>query len=912
MGLEFDYPWALFLLPLAVFLVLWIDRRYKRRERSMKSKVTLWMRLLVTVLLALAIAAPSVMLPTGKSATWILLDVSDSTAGVQASLQEALGKALQNAPRDEQVGVIAFGASAMVETPLSGNASFSGVHTAVNPAGSNLEDALRLSGALLPAENAGRIVVISDGQTEDVKEAAASLAARGVTVDALALPSESLPDAQVTEVKTPQEVFEGQRFSLEVTVNSNMDTEGTLVLYQNNTPTATREVRLRKGENIFVFQDVASKTGVVTYEAKLTAKGDTQSRNNSASGYLYAAGVPTVLLLEGALGSGREIEKMLKATGMNVERLTANQLPTQADQLRQYDAIVLCNVDVDNAEENQWEALEVAVRTLGRGLCVLGGDSSYALGGYRGSLLESMLPVTIDVRNKLRMPALSLVLVVDKSGSMTEGQYGTTRLEVAKEAAMQATEVLTEKDQIGVIAFDDAAKWVVPLQEVTDVGAIQEMIGTIRPGGGTMFYSALNQACLALEAADTPQKHIIFLSDGEPGDKGFETLLLNANQKGITVTTVAVGSGANTRLMELLSTVGGGRAYTAGEFDNIPKIFTKETFLAGGSYVQNRVFTPVITESSTLTDFAGFPRLAGYLSTTEKPLATVSMVSDYEDPILAWWPYGLGTVVAWTSDAEGAWTDEFLIWEDAASFFGGLVTKALPKEARDGTLEVKTEGGVAKVRYALPEEAESEPGLVTEAKVLEPDGTEGTVSLTETEAGVFEGSFEAADQGAYALRVEQKKDGETLRVKEGGAVVSFAEEYDLRTQGREGVLESLTAKTGGRMLSMDDPLITPQTQRAHERRQLTTLLCILGLVLLLADIALRRLSWEVAVAKWLADRRGRKAEKEAQPQAENDVDTSKAPMRKAKPKAQKQKPEKPAATETTDKLLELKRQRKQL
>ncbi len=905
MGLEFDFPWALLLLPVAILLVLWIDKRFRRRERSLKSRVTLIVRLFVTTLLALAVAAPSVLLPTGKSATWILLDVSDSTSYTRAAFEQHIADALESAPKDEQVGVIAFGANAMVETPLREQAGFSGVHTAVNPSASDLSGALRLAGALLPAENAGHIVVVSDGQVGDVKAQASALSARGIGVDTLAMPSESLPDAQVTEVQTPSQVFQGQKFSIEVTVDSNFDTTGTLVLYQNNTPTATREVTLRKGENLFAFQDVSGKTGVVTYEAKLLAKGDGQSHNNSASAYLSATGAPGVLLVEGVPGGGEEMAKMLAAAGMRVERVLPDELPVQADALRQYEAIVLANVDADSAEEAQWTAIETAVRTLGRGLCVLGGDSSYALGGYRGSLLETMLPVTIDVRNKLQMPALGLMLVIDKSGSMTSGQFGTTRLEVAKEAAMRSTEVLTAKDQIGVIAFDDAAKWVVPLQEVKDVGAIQSMIGTIRPGGGTSYYSALNEACNALIATNTPQKHIIFLSDGEPGDSGFERLLVNANARGITVTTVAVGGGANTRLMELLATVGGGRAYTAGEFDNIPKIFTKETYLAGGSYVQNRVFTPVVTESSALTDYTGFPQLGGYLTATEKPLATVSLVSDQEDPILAWWPYGAGTVLAWTSDAEGAWTQEFLMWESAASFFGGLVTKTLPRDARDGQLEVDNQNGVAKVRYTLSPETKPEEGLATQAKILQPDGTELTVPLTEIAAGAYEGSFGAENQGAYALRVEQQKEGDTLRVREGGTVVSFPEEYDIRKQAQGGALEQLARETGGQVLSYDDPLLSARNQRVGERKQLTTLLCVLSMLAFLLDIALRRLSWELAVTKWLGlkEKQGKEAREARQ------TETATAQTRK---KSKAQTPSKPSAADTADKLLEAKRERKHL
>ena len=70
------------------------------------------------------------------------------------------------------------------------------------------------------------------------------------------------------------------------------------------------------------------------------------------------------------------------------------------------------------------------------------------------------------------------------------------------------------------------------------------------------------------------------------------------------------------------------------EFDNIPKIFTKETYLVSGSYVQNRVFTPLIAENSTLTDYAGLPQLTGYLATTEKSLANVALVSDKDEPVL--------------------------------------------------------------------------------------------------------------------------------------------------------------------------------------------------------------------------------------------------------------------------------------
>lgn len=52
--------------------------------------------------------------------------------------------------------------------------------------------------------------------------------------------------------------------------------------------------------------------------------------------------------------------------------------------------------------------------------------------------------MTADVRNQADLPSLALLLVIDKSGSMAD-DAGATRLEMAKEAACRAVEVLTER-----------------------------------------------------------------------------------------------------------------------------------------------------------------------------------------------------------------------------------------------------------------------------------------------------------------------------------------------------------------------------------------------------------------------------------------------------------------------------------
>lgn len=904
MSLEFARPLLLLLLPAYIALIYLIDRRGGRRSRRIKHRVARVMRCLLTCLCVLALAAPSVVLPGGQQAVWILADASASARGMQDQMTQSVRTALENKDASVNAGVIAFGGNAMVEKPLAQDGTYNGVTTAVDAQASDLSSALTLASALLPEDAQGRIVVLSDGATEDVRAAAQQLAARGVTVDFQSFSGDALPDAQISQLNVPSRVYQGQSFTVTVQVTANHDTAGTLVLYQNRTPVSSREVTLRRGDNTFTFRDVAADTGVVTYEARLISEGDSCAQNDSMGGYVYVQGAPKLLLVEGRQGEGSEMAAMLSAAAMQYETVLPAQLPYDAEQLRQYDGVVLVNVDYDAADEEQWAALDSAVRVLGRGLTVIGGDSSYALGGYRGSKLEEMLPVTIDVRNKLDLPSLALMLVIDKSGSMSDGMFGTTRLELAKEAAMRAAEVLTPNDQVGVIAFDDAAKWVVNLQKAEDVEAIQNQIGTIRPGGGTAFFTALYEATYALMNAQAQQKHIIFLTDGEAGDTGYLQLCDIMQQNDITLTTVAVGSGADQATLRTLAQQGGGRAYAANEFDNLPKIFTKETYLVSGSYVQNRTFTPVITEQSALTDFEGFPQLSGYLAATEKSLATVSLMSDREDPILAWWQYGAGRVVAFMADSRGAWTSEFLQWDQAAAFYGGMAAFTLPGEEREGQLTTERQGDALRIVYTAPEGAQT--GLSTSVTALLPDGTQTQLALQESAPGVYEGEIAAAQLGAYALRVEQRDaSGELQRVMEGGAVNGYSGEYDLRSQNSESTLSYLSALTGGREITDSAEMLKATHAVVRARRDLTQPLLWALMVLLLCDIALRRLSWDVALERYLNARR---AARQQPPRREKPAETAQKPKEKPKP-VQSEQP-RPAPTQTAQQLLNKQKNKK--
>ena len=830
-----ERPWLLALLCASSAVVLWLTARKQKATR--KTRISTVLHGFSSLLCALAVCSLSVYGASRDRAAFLLLDYSASASAAQEEIRRVAALAMEHAPDGQKTGVILFGQNAAVEMPLQEKAARISADSSINPAGSDAGAAVSLAGALLPSESAGAIALITDGLIDAADVSA--LAARGIPVNVYLVGAGEQADAQVSGVELPSLSYQGQAFSVTVTVDSTVEGEGTLLLFKNRQLSLSKKVTLRKGQNTFSFSDRADSSGVVAYEAQIVMPGDQVAPNNRKGTYMSVQGAPRVLIVEGRSGDGRELAKMLTASGMDCETVSSGALPDTASSLLEYHAISLCNVSADELSDGQISAVREAVRTFGRGLAVFGGDQSYALGGYRGSELEAMLPVTSDVKSTMDIPSLALILALDKSGSMTEGRYGITRLEVAKEAAARSADILLPTDQIGVIAFDDAAQWVVPLQKAENLEEIQRRIGTIRPGGGTAFYSPLLAAYRSLAQADAARKHIIFLTDGEPGDQGFETLIREMEEEKITLTTVAVGTGANGRLLESMAEAGGGRAWAADEFDNVPAIFTKETMMLTGAYVQNRVFTPVITEEGPLTAYSGFPQLSGYMGTSPKPQAAVSLESDREDPVLAWWQYGAGRVICWTSDTNGGWTAQFLGWQEAPAFFGGILSKVLPENQQGGW--ISADGQM--IRYTTDAPVENGSAAVS---IVLPGGEVVTEKLVQVSPDSFEGKLPDAGPGAYAISVECRSGNELISSLEGGTVVPYAREYDLR-RSAEGTVERLAAQTGGKVLEDPKLLLQFQADHAAVRKDLRTLLMIAALFFFVLDIAQRRLPWE----KWI-------------------------------------------------------------
>ena len=843
MSVEFMHPLRLLAIPVCA-LVVWLICHF-RKSRSRKERISYALRYVLIILAALALAGTGLLTASPDRTAFLLIDVSASVNEEETLrlAKEALAEA-----GERKTGIIAYGADTTVVRSPGQEAPPDDSEVRADRRGSDLYGALQMASALLPADSNGGIAVISDGLVTGEENLLP--AAGGLPVNVLKTGTRDAADAQVTSVTVPASLYTGQKYTTRVTVHANTAGKATLLLTRDLGETESREVTLRRGENSFAFDSTATGAGVSTVEAKVLLPGDAVSANDGGAAYTVIAGEPSVLIAEGQSGAGTQLKSMLEAAGMKTRTLTAGMLPEKAADLLAYHAVALVNVDTQQMNDAQTAALDSAVKELGVGVAVFGGDQSYALGGYRGSALENMLPVTIDVRNRMDLPTTALVLVIDKSGSMLDGDYGVTRLVLAREAACSALEILDERDQAGVIAFDDAAKWVVPLSPVTDVAAMQEQIATIRSGGGTAFYSPLMMAYDALKNANAHYCHVIFLTDGEAGDTGYLDVVRRMAEAGITVTTVAVGDGADYTGLTRMAEAGNGRMYAAGPFDSLPRIFTKETMMISGTYVQNRVFTPIVTDAS-MTDFPGFPQLGGYLAATEKPLATVCLCSDRKDPVLVWWQYGSGRVACWTSDVQGGWSEAFLNWDRAAEFFAGMLSFILPDWNGAGELSMSER------RITWEAEVPEETAHAT-AAVIRPDGTRDIVTLERVSDTRLEGETDTSLAGAYAVRITAEDGkGNELATAEIGCVIGWTGEYDQRREDT-GALEKLAAESGGSVCETPQKLLSFLDTEARKRMDLSPILLGVAMLLFVFDVAQRRLD--------LFRETPAKAEKEEKPQ----------------------------------------------
>jgi hypothetical protein len=362
------------------------------------------------------------------------------------------------------------------------------------------------------------------------------------------------------------------------------------------------------------------------------------------------------------------------------------------------------------------------------------------------------------------------------------------------------------------------------------------------------MYPALVEAHRALQSAVAKLKHVIILTDGfsSPGD--FTGVTADMAGQRITVSTVAVGNGADEKLLEQIAQLGQGRFYLCEDPQSVPQIFAKETMTASKSAINELPFLPQQVRATTVLDgieMAQAPPLLGFVATRSKPTSEVILSTENGEPLLAWWRYGLGKTVAFTSDAKARWSSEWVSWPDFPTFWAQIVRSAMRnRNTVGGQLQIERENDNVTVTLdSADATGRFRNQASTELTVVSPDsGDQQVIAMGQTAPGRYAASFRASTEGAYLIDVRQTDSQQLSFQQSQGVFVGYPNELRLRPTNVEG-LRQIAEVSGGVFDATTEELLASNDQSARRAEVLWPHLLGFALLLFVVDVALRRISW---------------------------------------------------------------------
>ncbi|MBH22916.1 MAG: hypothetical protein CMH57_00385 [Myxococcales bacterium] len=877
--------------------VLWIVRQYTLNDLpEIQQHLTTLVRALVIAALALGLSR--VVFTTLESHVTAVFLVDTSASMPDEALKDAnamVQEAWKNKGEDNDVKVVAFAKEARSMEIAPGSEV---VPPIIRPTAeeeiltTDIQGAMRLAYGLFPQDHVKRIVLITDGNqtTGDLLGETYNARDYGIKVAARTFDYEPRPEALIRGFTFPDNLLVGQPYNLQVEVYATRAAKARFRLWQNVFKAGpAKRVDLEPGINTVQFPTEVFEQGITRYRVVMTledeATVDTFKPNNSYTETIEVKGKPKVMYIEGERRKRSYLPRALSKTNIDIETRSARGLPTKMKEYENFDAVILSDVPAMYVSTGQMRLLDQYIRG-GGGFVMVGGENSFGPGGYYGTYMERIVPVTFDGEKKRDTPSLALMLVIDKSGSM-KGQ----RIELAKEAAKATVEILQRTDKVGVVAFDDGYDELVPLQSASNRLRIMGNLSRLQPSGGTKIAPALQQAYLNLEATRAALKHIILLSDGESDPANIFTELLPAMQASrITVSTVSVGREADRGLLKRIADGGGGRHYFTADPYSIPKIFTKETSQVSRSQLVEEPFRPRLTKAVQAVrgiNFSNAPYLLGYVSTRIKPGAEMILASPYKEPIFARWRRGMGKAAVFTSDVKNRWAVQWLKWDGYPKFWSQVVRDMMRVDTEETfPMELAIENGEGVIRVDavdkqdafvnnlkpivslkeplpvprnLPEDKDDEgderPDGKEEAKKKDDEDAEEEADdkpsklkrktrqfeLQQTAPGRYEARFDLTEYGSYVVEVDHLDEyGDSIATSRGSLTWPYPDEY-LTLQPNEPLITK-TAEIGGGGLNPEPAkLFDPEGEAVKFKSELWPWFLFVALGLLVLDLILRRL-----------------------------------------------------------------------
>lgn len=884
-----EWLWALWALAGVAAFDIW-------RGALASKRGVFAMILRVLMLATLIFAAASPVLEQSKPSLDVIFVVDVSKSVEDAALQEAAQKI--DAWRDELPGdvdaglvvfhnearVVAYPSKAWTSTPSSWR-------RAETEEGTHLEEGLTTAMSLIREGSAGRLVLLSDGRKTrgELAFAINRASQKGVRVDVVPLET-AREEVLMSQIElTPREVLPGETIEALVSLlGGSVEKKLSLIMELDGEVVASQEILVKAD---------ASQQEVLKYAVKADIKGGEHDVRvylaEVTSGERPASDVPAEALSERATSllvretanilivtsKMAEVEPLARA--LEAEGLTPIVMLTEAlyddekrPDLEEMDLVVLGNVPakmkvlpagIVPMPDSFIRELRTYVSD-GGGLVVLGGNLAYDLGNYGGTELRKVLPVELEPEDSEIHQPVTMIIILDRSGSMGQMVDGTTKMDLTNRGAVAAMKLLRPYDNIGVMSVDERVHWNVPVQPAKVTSRMTQQVRSIYADGGGIFcYTALVEAWDALKRVDTPLKHVILFSDAMDAEEQVQGVMIGWGsgpnsydlaqdmvRDGITVSVIGVGSNydVDTPFLRNLARHGKGRFHISANARRLEALFVEETTQLLQLKLKEKNFRPSVKKEKHASlrevGMATAPRLRGYVKLEAKPTAEVVLSGPEDDPIMVTWQYGLGQVTAMATDAGPRWSGNWLDWKGYPKFWTQLVRWSLKREeGRSTGVQVEERDGVPVIEILRRtnldtsiDERGGVRGLIREVGSDETAWRDAEVRIAEP--GRFVASPRLEPGTSYEFGLVDAR-GEALLNHRFATMASAEQKHALPDTA---LLEEMASKTGGELLdgssSLRASILASKRGARFEEHVLWLWFAIAALLLLVTDAFMRR------------------------------------------------------------------------
>jgi Ca-activated chloride channel homolog len=819
--MTFQRAWVLLFLVLPCLWAAW-EWRSSSRRRLLLLKAGAFVAILA------ALSEPRITIYQSKVATALLADTSASVSPDDLRTESDFATRVDRARGRNWVKVMPFARNTRnAAAEEHGKSGWQLRYTAgAGGRGTNLESAIRDAAASVPAGMTARLVLASDGNENLGSVARAIWQAQqlGIPIDTVPLSGRPKPGLRLDSISLPAQVFSGERFPVEITVESPRAATAMVELTAEGKPLGANSVELESGVSHVRLHASVNATGALELAGKLAAEGLGEARFEQA----ITLRRPRVLLISNDPPTSEEhLVRVLEANSFEVERASSG-VPNALDV---YQLIIINNWDMHTIPEARQAALEDYIKKGGGLVWIAGEHNVYVENKGPEQPLERSLPA------KLAPPrtqdGTAVVLIIDKSSSM-EGR----KIELARAAASGVVENLRPIDSVGVLIFDNTFEWAVPIRKATDRATIKRLIAGIQPEGGTQIAPALREAYQRILPEDGVYKHIVLLTDGISEEGDSMATAAEAKRNRITISTVGLGLDVNKAFLSRVAATGDGKSYFLDEPAGLEQLLLRDVEEHAGMTAVEKQLRPQVGQQAEILDGVDIekaPALQGYIRFQSRPTAETILQADQKDPLLVRWQYGLGRAAVFTSDAKNRWAANWVNWPGFDRLWTNIFRDLLPHAPQsEATADFDRASGELVVDYHLSGNV-PEPAAIPDIFAIGPNNFHAPLNVSKVAAGHYRARLGiGSNQGLFRIR--------PLADTPAFPEVGFYRQEDemLEYGNNEQLLREVAQATGGRFQPTPRQVFDSGGRTTSTTMDLWPAFLALAVALNLAELIMRK------------------------------------------------------------------------